>query len=119
MSTDIDGAQSGISETDPAAPRLWRISPVARPDDSTWMGLDIWAEVIVCADSPAEARLEAEKLARDPQDPLGDLEKADRGGGFMSAKLYQVLPLADEDAARFRPSGKGVVHAVRSGETGH
>jgi hypothetical protein len=102
-----------------AGRRLWRILPVARPDDSTWIGLDIWAEVIVCADSAAEARIEAAKLTRDPHDPIGDLEKADRGGGFMSEKLYQVVPLPDAEAARYEHPGKGVVHAVRSDRSGH
>jgi hypothetical protein len=106
-------------ETRPAGARLWRIAPAARPDDSAWMGLEIWSEVIVCADSAAEARLEAARLERDPHDRVGELEKADRGGGFMSEKLYQVRPLDAEEAARFESTGKGVVHAVRSGETGH
>jgi len=95
-------------------PTLWRLVPAARPDDPTWLDLDIWQEVVVRADTAAEARVEAGRMSYDPDDPLGSLEKADREAGFMSEKLYHVLPLPEDEAKAFGAGPKGVLRAVKA-----
>ena len=48
------------------APTLWLIEPVADPDDQMWQDRPVWAEVVVAAQSPAFARLAAERRALPP-----------------------------------------------------
>lgn len=92
---------------------LWKFVPVARLDDPTWQDRDIWQEVIVRADTAAEARTYAARAGRDPNDLAADLEKADLGGGFLSEKLYQVVELDPAEASAFPEGGPGVLRARR------
>lgn len=97
-----------------AQPRLWRLVPAARPDDPAWLGLDIWQEVVVRADTPAQARTEAGRMSLDPGDPIGSLERADRDAGFTSEKLYRVLPLPEDEAKAYGDGPNGVLRAVKA-----
>ncbi len=94
--------------------RLWRITPLAAPDDPYWQDRPIWLSVVVRAATAAEARVMAERLARDRLDPAGDLERADLGGGFDSEKLYRVTALEGPDAAEWGDGEPGILRAVRA-----
>ena len=73
---------------------LWRIRPVAEPDDPRWLDHAIWSEVVVRADSAAQARRAA-----------ATSEKADAASdgrsGFDDEKLYWVRRVDDAQAAAF------------------
>ena len=47
---------------------LWRIRPVAEPDDPRWLDHAIWSEVVVRADSAAQAR-RAAAASEDADEP--------------------------------------------------
>jgi hypothetical protein len=36
--------------------RLWRLRPIAEPDDARWLNAPIWKEVVVAAETSGEAR---------------------------------------------------------------
>lgn len=91
---------------------LWRIEPVARPDDPRWQGRRIWREVIVRARNAAFARVIAAELERDPRYPPTGNESLSFTSGFDDEKLYWVSQLDDAEAAAYGgDSGPdGVVH---------
>lgn len=101
-----------------ALPTVWRLLPAAKPDDPTWEGRPIFSEVIVRAPTSAQARVEAAKLARDPDDVFASLEKADPDGGFTNEKLYRVVPVPPEEAGEFGEGEPGVVRSVPAGISG-
>ncbi|MCB9949055.1 MAG: hypothetical protein H6842_14735 [Rhodospirillaceae bacterium] len=101
-----------------AGPCVWRIVPAAAADDPTWLGLEIWSQVVVRAATSAEARIHAGCLARSALISGQSLEQLDRQGGFMSEKLYHVQPLSPEEASAYEDSGPGVLWARRRGQTG-
>ena len=95
---------------------LWNIKAAADADDPRWMNRTIWSEVVVRAETPAEARLLA-----------GEMEYREVGGetgignethgfqsGFSDEKLYVVRPLGGENGGTWPESGPDeVLHAVR------
>lgn len=87
----------------------WLIEPSAQPEDSAWQGRDIYV-LLVRAESPAFARLEADRWAAatgalNPQRP-----------GFEDANLYHVRAAPTELA---RDLGKEPVTVVeRQGSGG-
>jgi len=84
-----------------AEPRLWLIEPVADPDDQMWQDRPVWAEVVVAAQSPAFARLAAERKAM-PSDwtPVGNGSES-RRSGLNDEQLYHVRALPAERRAAF------------------
>jgi hypothetical protein len=73
---------------------LWRIEPVAAPDDPRWLDHPVWAELVVRAATAAEARraaASAEELSAE----------ADGRSGLDDEKLYWVRRLDDAEAAAF------------------
>jgi hypothetical protein len=83
------------------APTLWLIEPVADPDDQMWQDRPVWAEVVVAAQSPAFARLAAERRALSPDwTPVGNAS-ASRRSGLNDEQLYHVRALPAERCASF------------------
>ena len=82
-------------------PRLWLIEPVTDPDDQMWQDRPVWAEVVVAAQSPAFARLAAERKAM-PSDwtPVGNGSES-RRSGLNDEQLYHVRALPAERRAAF------------------
>ena len=70
---------------------LWKIVPAADADDPRWQGRRPWREVLVHADTAAQARLMAADLDRRPGAEVG---VGNESIGFRSAfddeKLYWV-----------------------------
>lgn len=82
---------------DDATPtRLWLIEPAAHPDDDAWQDRPVWAEVIVAAESPAFARLAAERQTLSASwTPIGNASES-RRAGLNDEKLYHVRELPEE-----------------------
>ena len=71
---------------------LWSIEASAVAEDSRWLDFPIWAEVLVRAPSPAQARLVAAAMeAQEIGDPttVGN-ETLPFRSGFQDEKLYRV-----------------------------
>ena len=88
---------------------LWKLEPAARIDDSAWQDRDVY-RMIVRAGSATEARLLASRRFKPADDPEA-LERADLGGGFLSEKLYWVVPLEPAEAEGYGDGPAGVVEA--------
>lgn len=91
---------------------VWLIEPAAAPEDGRWQGRTIW-RAVVCAPTPAEARLVAEHWAlggRDPETINENLE-----AGFGDEKLYWVQRAPDDLVASIDVSSSGnrVLSAAR------
>ena len=74
---------------------LWAIEACAVAEDSRWLDLPIWADVVVRAPTAAQARLvaagmEAEKIGDDT--PVGN-ETLTFRSGFQDEKLYHIRRL--------------------------
>jgi hypothetical protein len=83
------------------APTLWLIEPVADPDDQMWQDRPVWAEVVVAAQSPAFARLAAERRALPPDwTPVGNASES-RRSGLNDEQLYHVRALPAERRGSF------------------
>lgn len=82
-------------------PKLWLIEPVTDPDDQMWQDRPVWAEVVVAAQSPAFARLAAERRALTPDwTPVGNGSES-RRAGLNDEQLYHVRALPAERRASF------------------
>ncbi|KZD06355.1 hypothetical protein [Oceanibaculum pacificum] len=87
---------------------LWKIVPTAAPDDSRWLDFPRWREVVVRADTPAQAvLLAAEALGRRP-DQVGN-ESPSNMTGLEDEKLYAVQRLEADDTPGGAP---GIVRAT-------
>lgn len=74
---------------------LWKIEPVAQPDDPRWLSHRMWNEVIVRADSAGEALRLAVAMDKREQadvDTVGNESQA-LTSGLSDEKLYAVKPL--------------------------
>src|SRR5699024_3732004 len=92
---------------------LWRIYPVAAPEDSRWQGRQRWEEVIVRASSPAFARIVASRLdGQRPRFSLGNESHSHRSG-LVDEKLYWVRRVSDGQADGYDPLGPADVLAAR------
>ena len=81
--------------------KLWLIEPVTDPDDQMWQDRPVWAEVIVAAESPAFARLAAERRALSPNwTPVGNGSES-RRSGLNDEQLYHVRALPSDRRASF------------------
>lgn len=72
---------------------LWKIAPAADPDDPRWLDRTPWPEVLVRAETAAQARLVASGLDR-PHERARAIGVGNESVGFASAfddeKLYWV-----------------------------
>src|SRR5262245_11443045 len=69
---------------------LWLIEPAVDADDQIWQDRAVWAEVVVAADSPAFARLAAERKALSPEWTHVGNESESRRSGLNDEQLYHV-----------------------------
>ena len=74
--------------------RLWRITPSAAPDDARWHNSQMWREVVVRAETAAEARAIASRMESDeteltPRFTSGTLAQ-DYPSAFYDESLYSV-----------------------------
>lgn len=73
-------------------PAVWRITPVAHPQDGAWQGRSIWKELQIVASTAGEALLEADRhyeAAHGIRDALS-LDRQQVRSGFSDTKLYRV-----------------------------
>src|SRR5216117_1679905 len=91
-------ARSGMPQVDT---KLWLIEPATDPDDQMWQDRPVWAEVVVAADSPAFARLAAERKALSPDWTHVGNESESRRSGLNDEQLYRVRALPVERRAEF------------------
>jgi hypothetical protein len=75
---------------------LWKIEPVARPDDPRWQDYRRWREIVVRADSAALAVVQAARELGTPEPQIGNESPAGRTG-LEDVKLYRVRPVSDDD----------------------
>jgi hypothetical protein len=81
---------------DSAPTTLWLIEPAVHPDDDAWQDRPVWAEVVVSAESPAFARLAAERQTLSAHwTPVGNASES-RRAGLNDEKLYHVRALPDD-----------------------
>jgi len=90
---------------------IWQIKPAPRDLDAALLGYGHWSEVIVRADSAAEARVVAAAELGDRSQPIAN-ESAAGGSGLEDEKLYHVVRMT-QGVDRFRtdPRRKGVLQA--------
>jgi hypothetical protein len=80
---------------------LWLIEPATHPDDQMWQDRSVWAEVVVAAQTPAFARLAAERHAlSSPWIPVGNGSES-RRAGFNDEQLYHVRALPPDRRTGF------------------
>jgi len=94
---------------------LWKIEPVANPDDPWWQDHKRWQRVIVRADSPAVARLIAAELERGPDQSTDGNASDSFRSAFEDEKLYWVKPLPAEEAKAYDATGAPAV--LEAGQT--
>ncbi len=101
--------------------RLWRIVPSAPPDDPRWLHSPVWREIVVRADTAAEARAIASRMEADQQDYSPDRDSAgaqamDYPSALYDEALYQVIEVPAGATAQFSPEGpREILIAHRSG----
>jgi hypothetical protein len=81
--------------------KLWLIRPALDPEDAAWQDRAVWGEVIVAAESPAFARLAAEKTLIDPDWTHVGNESESRRSGLNDVTLYHVEALPAQRRADF------------------
>jgi hypothetical protein len=80
---------------------VWRLTPVARPDDPTWQGRRIWSQLDIIAASVGEAillaaRYDEGKAGRDTADSQ---DRQQLRSGFEDERLYRADRLEDAPPA--------------------
>lgn len=99
---------------------LWRLTPIASPDDARWQDREVWSEVIVEAPTAALARRYAadwELASGTP--PIGNESPSPRSG-FEDEKLYwvrRVSPGPGDMLSRYGEPASRVKRAVVAGAT--
>ncbi len=101
--------------------RLWRIVPAVPPDDPRWLGGPIWREIIVRAESAAEARVIASRMDADvfeyrPDRNSAGAQAMDMPSALYDETLYEVLEIPAGATTQFTPEGpREILVAHRSG----
>lgn len=96
--------------TPPQTLSLYRLSPIAAPDDPTWDKASSHGEVLVRAYSPADARIVAAEAEGDfltIRARPGDGNSTLMASAFRDDKLYTVIEADDADGAQ--ETTRGVV----------
>lgn len=91
------------SDRDGETLNLYRLLPLAEPNDPRWDMATFQGEVLVRARSPADARLvaaEAETDFRDVPALPGDGNSTDMASAFRDDKLYTVREADEPDVPR-------------------
>lgn len=79
---------------------LWKLSPAAAPSDSRWLDHRRWAEVIVRAETPGEARRVAADFEAENAPPGVGNETPTFEAGLSDDKLYHLARVdGDDDTA--------------------
>lgn len=91
---------------------LWRLVPHADPADARWRGQPIWGEVVVRADTPAQARAAARQLDDPVSLPEDNGEWRSHASGFDDEQLYWVRKVEGADAVRFANERGPVIAAA-------
>ncbi len=94
--------------------KLWKLTPIARPDDTRWQDFPIFAEVVVRAETAAMARAQAAPLESDGGDPPSGNESLSHGSRLADEKMYlcQEIDASEAEARGFSADGeRGVVHS--------
>lgn len=71
---------------------VWRITPVANPEDGAWQGRSIWKDLQIVAATAGAALLEADRhfeAARGVSENLS-LDGQQVRSGFSDTKLYRI-----------------------------
>jgi hypothetical protein len=76
----------------------WRIIPAPRSREAALLDYGHWAEILVRAGSPAEARIVAAAELGDRSKPIAN-ESAAGHSGIEDEKLYHVVRVADPNPA--------------------
>lgn len=84
---------------------LWSFRPVADPSDARWQDHPIWGEVVVEADTSADARRLAGEweLSAIPAPSIGN-ESPSPFSAFEDEKLYRVQEIPSENLQREIPA---------------
>lgn len=93
---------------------LWKIEPVADPEDPRWLDHPRWDEVVVRADSAGAAVATAARGLGPPALRVGNESPPERTG-FEDVKLYRVRRIENGDRASAE-SPPQVVSAIRGGD---
>lgn len=100
---------------------LWQISPAPRDLESARLDYGRWSDVIVRADTAAEARILASRELGDRSRVTGN-ETAAGYAGLEDEKLYHVIRLGEEAEKAYESDKRraGVLKADRAagGDTG-
>jgi hypothetical protein len=100
---------------------LWKIEPVAQPDDPRWLSHRMWNEVIVRAGSAGEAlrlAVAMDKREQTDVDTVGNESQA-LTSGLSDEKLYAVKPLNPQaDPRTFEADGPDGVLFAELGREG-
>jgi hypothetical protein len=92
---------------------LWRIQPVADPEDGRWLDHTIWREVVVRAPTAAVARHAAARMELATDRPPTGNEMPSARSAFEDEKLYRVSPL-EPTAARGSIENAGAPKILRA-----
>jgi hypothetical protein len=76
---------------------VWRLTPVARPDDPTWQGRRIWTQLDIVAATVGEAILLAARYDEDQggRDTADSQDRQQLRSGFEDERLYRADRLDD------------------------
>jgi len=83
--------------------RIWKMIPVANPDDSRWLGHKPVPALFVAADSPASARVVASKTDVPPPEGHVGNESGHAHSRFGDEKLYRVMEAGEDDLRELPP----------------
>ena len=76
---------------------LWKLEPIARPDDPRWQDFPVWRQVLVRAANAAEARALAAELEATPAQTSGN-ESVSYGSRLSDEKMYRCIQVHPDDA---------------------
>lgn len=77
--------------------KIWKFTPVARPDDARWLGHRPVRALYVAAESPAMARVIAARADVPPSQGKVGNESGHSHSRFGDEKLYRVDAASEED----------------------
>lgn len=92
---------------------IWRLTPIAPPDDPRWLDHQIWESVLVRAPTSGMALLLASELERDPDRPPVGNETPSFQSAFEDPKLY-VARRVDEPFVGVSRGRPGILSVMPS-----
>jgi hypothetical protein len=99
---------------------LWRIVPVAQPEDPRWQTGPVWDEVIARAETAAAARVAAAEMEARlyPYNPIrnhAEQQALHFQSSFYDEKLYHVEQVQDPPAGSETGPAAVLEHRLRHG----